>query len=242
MNTTAQKLIIPISIVIAGALIAVAIYLSQTQPSSRPSVADALKQQNTAPAAEITVAPISDDDHIRGNKNAKIVIVDYSDFECPYCKSFHSTLQRIYSEYGKDNTVAWVYRHFPLDIHKKAPKEAAASECANELGGSEGFWNFTDELYKVTTSNDTFDLAQLPVIAERIGLNKAAFTTCLDSGKYATKVDAQYAEARTAGARGTPYTVLLIAGEAIPLLDEQGQGLGALPYSSLKSIIDQFAK
>lgn len=243
MNTTSQKLIVPIAIIIAGGLIAVAIYFTQAAPktdSNAALVSEALKQQNSQP--EIVVAPVTDADHIRGKKDAKIVIVDYSDTECPFCKSFHETLKRLYTEYGDDNTVAWVYRSFPLDIHKLAIKEAEATECAAELGGNDGFWNFTDEVYKVTTSNDTLDPAQLPIIAERVGLNKKAFTTCLDSGKYREKIDALYQAGKLAGANGTPYTVLIVDGENIPLVDENGRGLGALPYSSMKSIIEQFAK
>jgi protein-disulfide isomerase len=236
MNTFAQKLIIPIAIIIAGGLVAGAIFMTQSKPKT-PSVTDVL---NTKP--EITVAPVSNSDHIRGKKDAKIVIIDYSDTECPFCKSFHESLKKIFDEYGANNTVAWVYRSFPLDIHKKAPKEAEALECAAELGGNEGFWKYTDEIYRVTTSNDTLDLAQLPVIAENVGLNKAAFTTCIDSGKYAAKVDADYEAGRLAGANGTPYTVLVVNGEYIPLVDEQGRGLGALPYTSLKSIIESFLK
>jgi protein-disulfide isomerase len=241
MNTTLQKLIVPVAIVIAGALVAGAIFLTQSKPKPSPSVADALKEANGIPD-EIKVAPPSNDEHIRGNKDAKIVIIDYSDLECPFCKSFHQSLERIFEEYGKDNTVAWVYRHFPLDIHKKAIKEAEASECAEELGGNDSFWKFIDEVYRVTNSNDSLDLAQLPVIAQSIGLDKAAFTACLDSGRHRAKVDAQYAEARVAGASGTPYTVLIVNGETIPLVDEQGRSLGALPYASLKSIIEQFKK
>ncbi len=236
MNTFAQKLIIPIAIVIAGGLVAGAIFMTQSKPKT-PSVTDTL---NTA--AEITVAPVSNSEHIRGKKDAKIVIVDYSDTECPFCKSFHESLKKIFDEYGANNTVAWVYRSFPLDIHKKAPKEAEALECATELGGNDGFWKYTDEIYKVTTSNDSLDPAQLPLIAERVGLDKVAFTTCLNSGKYAAKIDADYAAGRLAGANGTPYTVLIVGGENIPLVDEQGRGLGALPYTSLKSIIESFLK
>ncbi|MES3006056.1 MAG: thioredoxin domain-containing protein [Patescibacteria group bacterium] len=237
MNTTAQKLIIPIAIIIAGGLIAAAIFFTQSKPLTKPNVADVLKQ-----GAEVTVTPVTDADHIRGNKDAKIIIVDYSDLECPFCKSFHLTIKRIFDEYGAGNKVAWVYRHFPLDIHKKAPKEAEASECANELGGTDGFWKYIDEVYAVTTSNDTLDLTQLPVIAEKIGLDKAKFITCLDSGKYKEKIDTQYAEARAAGATGTPYTVIIINGESIPLVDEQGRSLGALPYTSFKAVIEQFLK
>lgn len=240
MNTT-QKIIVPISIIIAGGLIAAAIYATQSKPAVLPSVTDALKSQKGANAS-ITMAPVTIADHIRGNKNAKIVIVDYSDTECPFCKQFHATLSRIFDEYSPSNKVAWVYRSFPLDIHKKSPHEAEALECANELGGSEMFWKYTDLVYTTTTSNDSLDPAQLPVLAGKVGLDVEKFNTCLSSGKYTAKVKASYDEARVAGGTGTPYTVLFINGENIPLVDDRGNGLGALPYSALKSIIDQFSK
>ena len=90
---------------------------------------------------------VQDDDHIIGDKNAKVVIVEYSDTECPFCKVFHETLHQVVSEYdGKD--VAWVFRHWPIpQLHPKAPKEAEALECAAELGGNDMFWKYTHKLF-----------------------------------------------------------------------------------------------
>ena len=237
MNTTFQKIIIPVAIVLAGALIAAAIYFTQSKPIHAPVAGG----QNAAPA-DVKIAPITSADHIRGKLDAKVTIVDYSDLECPFCKQFHSTLKQIFDQYGPTNQVAWVYRHFPLDIHPKSRKESEASECAQELGGSDVFWKYVDAVYATTTSNNTLDPAKLPVIADQIGLDKTAFTTCLNSGKYAAKVDAQYNDARNAGGNGTPYTILVINGQNIPLVDNAGNGLGALPYAQFKSIIDQFVK
>src|SRR6185436_7093141 len=84
----------------------------------------------------VEMEPVTEKDHILGNPNAEVIMVEYSDLECPFCKEFHSTLRRVMNEYGKDGKVAWVYRHFPIDsLHPKARKEAEATECAAELGG-----------------------------------------------------------------------------------------------------------
>src|SRR3989344_3696674 len=122
-----NNLLIPVAIVIAGALIAGAVYLGGATgdgaivPQAGAQTGD-MEQMNA----------IASGDHIRGNPDAPVIIVEYSDFECPFCKRFHETMQQATAEYG--DQVAWVYRHFPLDqLHSKARKEAVASECASEL-------------------------------------------------------------------------------------------------------------
>ena len=138
-----NNLAISIAIVVAGVLIAGAVYLgSRGEDSSGVQL----------PAAEAEsldeMRPAAKDDHIRGNPDAPVKIVEYSDAECPFCKSFHSTMQRVVDEYGASGKAAWVYRHFPLDnIHPKADKEAEATECAAELGGNGTFWAYVDRLF-----------------------------------------------------------------------------------------------
>ncbi len=232
----------PIAIVIAGICIAAALYtrgdVKKTPTNSKDLINGALAQ----PKPEFT--DISSVDHIRGNKDAKVVMIEYSDTECPFCKVYHQTMKKIYDEFGKDNQVAWVYRHFPISygdtpLHRKAAKEAEATECAAELGGNEMFWKYVDAIYETTTSNDTLDPSALPQIATKVGLDTAKFTACLDSGKYADKVKASYDEALKAGAKGTPYTVIKFEKEFIPLVNENGDGLGALPYEVLKQIVNR---
>jgi protein-disulfide isomerase len=247
---TAQKFIVPVAIVIAGGLIAAAVYFSNGQPATKAAVGGtdlaALAKGTTGAGVlpEITVAPISNVDHLQGSKEAKVTIIEYSDTECPFCKRYHDTLKRIFAEYGAGNKVAWVYRHFPLDMHKKAPKEAEALECANELGGNEVFWKYTDIIYTNTPSNDGLDHNKLYEFAATAGLDKNAFKTCLDSGKYADKIAAAKTAGYDAGARGTPYTVFLVKTgnkvETIPLVGNDGRGLGAVPYEGLKSIVEKF--
>lgn len=232
MQPQKQSISVPIAIVIAGALIGFAIYMS-----GRP--VNKLEAPNpSAPVAgDVKIAPVSASDHILGNPNAKIVIVEYSDTECPFCKRYHQTLKQVMENYGKDGSVAWVYRHFPIaSLHAKAQKEAEATECAAEQGGNTAFWKYIDRLYEITPSNDGLDPAQLPIIAKEVGLDVNAFNTCLSNGRMAAKVKAQYDEGVTAGARGTPYSVLLTKNEKIPITQ------GALPYENLKTILDSLLK
>lgn len=223
-----EKLSVPIAIVVAGTLIAGALYYSNSKNSAQTQKV----VQETEEATD-DMRPLSNDDHIIGNPSANLVIVEYSDTECPYCKIFHSTLQRVMSEYGEAGKVAWVYRHFPIDsLHSKARKEAEATECANELGGQAKFWEYTNLLYATTNSNNSLDPAQLPKIAKSVGLDVTAFNTCLASGKYADKVEADYQDAMSVGGRGTPHSIILSKdGTKTPIQ-------GAQPYESIKTVID----
>jgi len=242
-----QKLVVPVSIIIAGALIAGAIYLTNSKPATLGGKAGVADIAKNAAAPQTEIAPVSSVDHTQGDPSkATVTVIEYSDTECPFCKKHHQTLSKIFSEYSKDNKVAWVYRHFPLDFHAKAPKEAEATECANELGGSKAFWDYIGVIYDKTPSNDGLDLALLPEFADQVGLDKAAFKKCLDSGKYEAKITEAKNAGLKAGARGTPYTVLVVRQgsktQNIPLVNEQGSSLGALPYESMKAVIDSFLK
>lgn len=142
----------PLSILVAGVFIAAGVYfaLSGGPPSASGS------KTKTAPIALAEVKPT---DHIRGERDAKLLMVEYSDTECPFCKSFDATARQVIEKYGPAGDVAWVYRHFPItSLHHKAPKEAEALECAAEAGGNEAFWAFSDQLYGRTNSNNSLDI------------------------------------------------------------------------------------
>lgn len=219
--------LLPASILAAALLVSVSLVYSA---GKRETGTASLTPAPTASPAD-NVRPVSGDDHIRGNPDAPIKIVEFSDLECPFCKSFHPTMQQVLAAYGSQ--VAWVYRHFPLDtIHPKARKEAEAAECAALQGGNDAFWAYVDRLFEITPSNNGLDLALLPEIAEDIGLNKGEFKTCLDSGKYASRVEADLQDAVNSGGRGTPYSVIIAPSGNYPLS-------GALPFERVKLIIDQ---
>jgi len=183
---------------------------------------------------DVKMQPITKDDWIRGDKNAPIKVVEYSDTECPFCKRQHETLKQLVDEYK--GQVAWVYRHFPIpSLHSKAPKEAEALECAGSLGGNDAFWKYTDMVYENTPTNDGLDPAEIPKYAEKIGLDKAKFEACLSSGKFTEKVNQMSDDAVSAGARGTPHNVVVFGDQKIPVA-------GAYPIEQFKSIIDPLLK
>ncbi len=224
-----NNLAIPIAIVVAGALIAGGLFFGM----SGAGTAGAQQPQGVEqPTGDLeAMKPVSSDDHIRGNPDAPVKIVEYSDTECPFCKRFHPTMQQVMSEY--DGKVAWVYRHFPLDqLHSKARKEAEATECAGELGGNDGFWKYLDRLMEVTPANDGLDPAELPKIAQYVGLDTAKFNECLSSGKYAEKIEAHVQDAVATGGNGTPWSIVVAkSGKKYPLS-------GAQPYESVKQLIE----
>lgn len=174
-----------------------------------------------APIAQKNIdVQITDKDHIRGNKDAKITIVEFSDIQCPYCASLHKVLKQVIEAYPND--VRWVYKHFPLDrIHTYSRKAAEATECAGEQGK---FWEYLDNLFE---NQRNINNEYLPTAAGNVGLNVSEFESCLNSGKYASKVNDDYSLGQKTGVTGTPASV--INGELIK---------GALPLESFKEKIE----
>ncbi len=221
--------LIPLSILLAGGMVVGAFfYTRDVAPEVRPEEQAA----QAAPRAP-EVRPVSAEDHVRGNPDAEIVIIEYSDFDCPFCAQFHDTMKAIIDEYGKDGQVAWVYRHFPIEeLHPNAFRIAMGSECVAELGGNDAFWTFTDAVYASGEGNEPFDLTLMSDLAEDAGVARDAFNECMGSGRTRALVEADFTEATTgAGARGTPHNIIIAGGQtaAIP---------GAQPLESMRNIIE----
>lgn len=215
-SNRANPYLIPAAIVIAGGLVAVAMLMNGT--GNTPIVANTGTNQPTQAAPQPTgstdaVRPVDETDHIKGDPNAPIKIVEYSDFECPFCKRFHDTMNEVMaSDLGTSGQVAWVYRQFPLEqLHPvKAMAEAVASECAAELGGNDAFWQFADRFMELTPSNNQTQIETvIPQIVQEIGLDQTAFQTCFESGKYDDHIEADIANAIETGGRGTPWSILI---------------------------------
>lgn len=223
----------PIAIIVAGLFIAGAVLISKAPAPANKGAQDTVQNAPQQAGDLEAMAPISNEDHIRGDINAPVKIVEYSDTECPFCKRFHTTMKEVMDTYGKDGKVAWVYRHFPIDqLHSKARKESVALECANEQGGNDKFWEYTDRLYEVTPANNGLDPAELPKIAEYVGLDKAQFITCLASTKYDKHIEDEVRNAQATGAQGTPWSIVVGKdGKKYPLS-------GAQPFDSIKQLID----
>ncbi len=227
--------LIPISILLAGAMIGGALYFREAPNSKAKDQKVASEQVEENKVGE--VKPVTAADHILGDPNAPVKLIEFADLECPFCKRFHTTLKQLMDEFGKEGKLAVVYRHFPLDsIHTKARKEAQAIECAATLGGNAKFWEYVDEIFKITPSNDRLDLAELPKIATRVGLNETSFEECLAAGKDKDKIENQLQDAIRSGGQGTPWSIVVNkAGKKFPIN-------GALPYETVKAIIEEALK
>ena len=178
----------------------------------------------SAPAAQGRVnMQVAASDHIRGSKDASVFIMEFSDYQCPYCGSFHPTMQQVMSEY--DGQVAWVYKHFPLDsLHPQARPSAEAAECVAEQAGDEGFWQFTDAMF---ASQDSLNAALYETVAGEIGADLAQFKDCVSSRKYQDRVESDYQQGIAYGVDGTPANFV----NGLPVK-------GALPFSTISQVID----
>lgn len=247
------------AIIAAGAIIAVAVFVARSNDRAPEVPATGPGQPQET---KMTLAPVSESDHILGNPNAPVLLVEYSDTECPFCKTFHGTIERIMESYGKEGRVAVAYRHFPLDqIHTKARREAAGAECAGAQGGDGKFWEYIDRIFEVTPSNDGLPPARVPEIAAEIGLDRKKFEQCLSSGAYDAHIEGDLQSGTAAGVRGTPTTFFVLknalskksreslffyfkkysSAPGLFSINEDGSLVrisGALPYDDVKTIID----
>jgi protein-disulfide isomerase len=121
-------------------------------------------------------------DHIRGNPNAKVTVIAYTDYECSYCARLHTTLHTL----AKETDIRLVYRHFPLASHQYAERAAEAAECAGAQGR---FWEYSDDLFK--SINKVHGDADLIRIASNLGMESKLFAGCLSSGQFSNRVAAQ---------------------------------------------------
>jgi protein-disulfide isomerase len=176
-------------------------------------------------------------DHIEGNPDAIVSLIEYSDFECPFCKRHHANVQKLIEQ--NKGKVNWVYRHFPLDFHNPgAASQAEGTECAAKLGGNDAFWKFTHAIYDRTTSGGKgFPISKLAPLAAEIGLDKAKFEECLNSGEMKQRVQDDIENGLEAGVRGTPGGIMINnkTGEVLPTP-------GALPVSRLQASVNKLLK
>ena len=220
--------LMPASILIAGVLIAGSVIYS-VGAGNGDQLANVGEQFPDELIGDLdALQPVTGNDHILGNPNAPVKVVEFSDFYCPFCSKVHSTLHQLVEEY--DGQVAWVYRYFPLEqLHPNAPLAAHAAECATELGGDDGFWAFADKI----SENSETDIAE---IAEAVGIDRAKFDACMDSGKHEQAVADDVADALATGGQGTPWNIVVGPdGTKVPVS-------GAQPLDAFKSVIDEMLK
>ncbi len=217
---------------VAALLVVIAFMWSGKSFSSNAQVANNDAQQNAqqqAPDEDPNAAPKVNikevdpsRDHILGNKNAKVTLVEYSDFQCPYCARHVPTLKQILKDYPND--VRIIYRHFPLtSIHPYAQKAAETSECVAKLGGEGMFWKFHDEMFASQTAagNTITGEEQIMAVVKKIGMSDTAVKNCLTAGQTSKRVQEDMSSGNDIGIRGTPANVIngLLVSGAYPLED-----------------------
>lgn len=223
--------LIPGAIVAAGLFIALAVIVTGGAQGSR-DVASGPR------LIQPELVPVSASDHVRGAegvanpREADVFLIEYSDYQCPFCARFHATIINELKKYN--GKVAWIYRHFPLEsIHPQARPTAVASECVAGLAGEDAFWKFTDQVFENQTK---LSADWLESTAISLGVDKSAFEQCIASGKYDSLIDGQATNAQEMGGQGTPYNVLLTKdGGMIPFS-------GAQPEENVTQLIERALK
>ena len=230
------------SIIIGALIIALSILLGFFM-YSKMSTGGSIAKNFVDPDSLFSGRELKKEDFLIGKGDKKVVLLEYSDLECPFCKKLHlETMQQVYKNYGEKVDIA--FRHFPLPFHKKAKTEAVATLCALEIGGQKAYREYISKIYTNTNGNDTLDLATLPTIATELGLDSAKFNFCMtDATSTATKlakIDSDIQDGITAGVEGTPNVLVLIKeGADYKILTIIN---GARDYKYISRVIDQALK
>lgn len=207
------------------------------------AVAPAAPAAPAAPEAPTISKASVDDDPVEGNKDATVTIVEFSDYECPFCKRhFDQTYPQLKKDYIDTGKVKLVFRDYPLPFHDPlATTQAMAASCAKEQGGDQAYFKLHDEIFKVTKSNGNgMTVDGLYALATTLGLNSANLKTCVDSGKYKEEITKDIADGGAAGVSGTPSFVVgkssgdgMIEGKLL---------VGAQPFAAFQAEIDALLK
>lgn len=239
MKQTPFSLNIPTAIVAAGIIIAGAIVFDRNADFSGEldaTAAGSIHQQ--APQADVQarfdraklVTPVDETDHIRGNVEAPITLIEYSDLDCPACRSFHGSMIPLVEEFPN---LRWVYRHYPLDSkHPNARYKAAVSECVAQLAGNDAFWSFVDGQF----DNNVGRNVDVAAVASQFGIDAGQLEACATNADVVASVQADLDNGIATGGQGTPWSLIVLpSGEVLPLG-------GAYPYNVMRTIIEAIEK
>ncbi len=230
-NSDQSQMSTPIAIIIAGALVAAAVYFGG---DGVPSGTDSVRGSQPSGLGTAAVVAISMSDHIYGNPNAPIKIVEYSDLECPFCKRFHETMKRVVAD--SNGQVAWVYRNFPLaQLHPNAQGLAEAAECVASVAGNDAYWKFLDEIFATAPLNTPFPMSELDTAITKVA-TLAPVKACINLGTHKAKIAKEVQDAVASGGNGTPHNILL---------DKKGNPTviqGAQPYEVVMAAVDKALK
>lgn len=230
-STDKSKLFLPIAAVLAGVMISSAVLYTRSSPQTAAETGGTVQQVagNTQQAGGV-VNVSADDDAVLGDPNAPVTLIEFSDFQCPFCRKFmKETLPQIKKGYIDTGKARLVYRDFPLSFHPGAMPAAEGSECAREQSK---FWEMHDVIFdeqeKQGSGTVQFTADDVKKWAAKIGLNTSKFNQCLDLGKYKQEVEKDIADGSAAGVSGTP--AVFVNGRLM---------VGAQPFAAFKAVIDE---
>jgi len=217
------KLILPGAIIIAGIMISVAVMYSSGGPNNTAKIGEILGGQQEASV---------DDDPFLGDKKAPVTVIEFSDYQCPFCRRYFETVEPQLKDYIKAGKVKFVYRDYAF-LGLESNWAAQAANCANDQNK---YWEYHDYLFKNQNGENqgAFSNANLKKFAGTLGLNVDEFSQCLDSEKYAGEVAKDVSDGSSYGVNGTPAT--FINGRLVATSD--GRSVGAAPFSVFQSIIE----
>ncbi|HRY30900.1 MAG TPA: thioredoxin domain-containing protein [Candidatus Paceibacterota bacterium] len=186
------------------------------------------------------ISPVTDDDHILGNPEAEVIFIEYADFKCSFCREFHSTMEKLVEEFGKNGDLAWVYRHFPRedalqDNNSLSTISAVAAECVADIGGEPKFWQFVSKVNQELPASFTQD--DLEDVAMSLSIEKEKYDECLADQKFRDKIKKSIEDGliiyKYDSDFGTPYTIIVTQS------GDQVEMIGAQDFSYLKEIVSQ---
>lgn len=211
-------------IAVIGMIVFGTLYFSNRSADVGGNVAGEGTQQeepdNQAPEVNLSIA---DNDYVLGNRDAKVKIFEFSDFQCPYCVRFHEVMHQIVDEYPND--VAWIFKQFPIQSHPLGMPGAMATECAGDQGK---FWEMSDMIF---SNQQALAAESFAIFAGDLGLDVDTFNQCMSDNPHAEKIANDYQTGISSGVRGTPSS--FVNGNIVP---------GAFPYESMKQMIDELLK
>lgn len=216
-NTPKSRLNIPSAIILAGVIVASAIFLRGATPATTTGIAEGGDDLSL-------VSEVTEDDFVRGDKNAPITLIEYADFSCSFCAKFQLTLKKLVDE--SEGKIKWVYRHLPI-FNLEA---AVASSCVGKLGGENVFWQYSDILF---ANQDKLNNEYYFETAKSLDIDETKYQSCIDDKELKSKITTEFTRNKVLlGFNGTPHTVLV---------DKDGRKFsftGALPENELKSVLE----
>ena len=222
---SSSALSLPVAIVFGALIIGGAVLITRNPQDTKAAV---LAGAQVAPQA-ISLRPVSAQDHIYGSINAAVILMEYSDFECPYCSMVIPTLKKIVDSSG--GKVAWVFRNLPLPetMHPEARPAAEASECVAAELGNEAYWKFSESVF---SNQKDMNSAFYRKTALALGYNPAKFDNCVAKKTYDKRIDDDSSEANSNGGNGTPFTIVIGKNGKVPLS-------GAVPEKDFQAAIQK---